>query len=199
MLTSISNSKLIKPLTFLLLAAILHLPFVSSASVSNEYPFPPVKKSETIELRAGTLVSVELLSNISSDMLSPGQTVDFRVKYDVVHKKKRLIEAGSIAKGQITKVKKRKIFGAPGQLEIQLQFIQAVDGQQIPVTGIPMKIVGQNRYLLAYGISVPLFFFTIIGGGAGFFIKGKPAEIPAGTTMNASVASNVEIEVDVLP
>lgn len=186
MIYNISNSVLLKPVVYLLIIGLLHLPFVGQAN-------------NTIELRAGTPISVELMQNLKSTDLSPGQTIDFRVKYDVIVKKTRLISAGSIGKGQITKVDRRKSFGKPGMLEIQVQSIQAVDGQQIPVSGIPLKIKGDSKSGLAWGLTIGLGILTIVGAITGVFIKGKAAEVPAGTTLNASIASHVEIEPGDMP
>jgi uncharacterized membrane protein (UPF0136 family) len=41
-----------------------------------------------------------------------------------------------------------------------------------------------------------LFFLTIVGGAIGFFIKGKNAEMRAGTSSNVSVASDAQVDLD---
>lgn len=197
MLTRILNSLMLKPILAIILVAFVNLPLSATIMPRSLKTLP--NETTSIELRAGTPISVELIQNLNSTDLTAGQTVDFRVKFDVIVKKKRVITAGSIGKGQITKVSKRKMFGKPGVLEIQAQYVQAVDGQLVPLTGMALKVRGDDKSALAWGLSVGLGIFTLVGFGTGLFIKGKKAEMPAGTALNVSVASNIEIELDEKP
>ncbi|MEM9721066.1 MAG: hypothetical protein AAGA10_17515 [Bacteroidota bacterium] len=147
-------------------------------------------------LRAGTQIVVEATQTYDSEALSAGQSVNVRVKYNVIVKKHTLIAAGAMGNATISSISKPKIFGKGGEMEVQIQNVQAVDGQQIPVTGIPMRLKGDNKAGLAWGLSIPLFLLTFIGGAVGFLIKGKPAELRSGMTLNANVASDMEIEAD---
>lgn len=149
-----------------------------------------------VTLRSGTSVVVEALQNYNSKNLSDGQVVNVRVKYNVVVNKQTVIAAGSIGNATVINVQKPGSFGKPGKVELQIQSVQSVDGQQILLSGMNMIAEGQNKRGLAWGLSIGLFIFTIIGGAAGFFIKGKPAEIKSGTTSNASVASDAQIEIE---
>lgn len=148
-----------------------------------------------VTLRAGTPVVVECIQTLNSTNLTEGQTVNVRVKYNVVVNKQTVISAGSQGNATITNVQKAGIFGKAGRMEAQIQSVQAVDGQQILVSGMNMIAEGQNKKGLAWGLSIGLFIFTFIGGAVGFFIKGKPAELRSGTTANTSVASDAQIEV----
>jgi hypothetical protein len=150
----------------------------------------------TVTLRSGTPVVVEAMQTYSSKNLSEGQTVSVRVKFNVVVNKKTVVAAGALGNATITDVQRAGGFGKPGRLELQIQSVQSVDGQQILVSGMNMISEGQNKRGLAWGLSIGLFLLTIIGGAIGFFIKGKPAELKAGTTSNTSVASDAQVEVD---
>lgn len=150
----------------------------------------------TVTLRSGTPVVVEAMQTYSSKNLSEGQTVSVRVKFNVVVNKKTVVAAGALGNATITDVQKAGGFGKPGRLELQIQSVQSVDGQQILVSGMNMISEGQNKRGLAWGLSIGLFLLTLIGGAIGFFIKGKPAELKAGTTSNTSVASDAQIDVD---
>jgi hypothetical protein len=149
-----------------------------------------------VTLRSGTPVVVEAMQGYNAKNLSEGQTVNVRVKYNVVVNKKTVVAAGALGNATITDVQKPGIFGKAGRLELQIQSVQAVDGQQILVSGMNMISEGQNRKALAWGLSIGLFIFTIIGGAIGFFIKGKNAELRAGTTANTSVASDAQVDVE---
>ncbi len=153
----------------------------------------------TLTLRAGTPIVVEASQTYNAKNLTEGQTVNVRVKYNVIVNKQTLVAAGALGTANIANLVKPGVFGKAGKIELQMQSVQAVDGQQILLSGNPMFAEGQNKKGLAWGLSIGLFILTIIGGIAGLFIKGKPAEIKAGTTTNTSVASDAQVEVEGLP
>jgi hypothetical protein len=151
----------------------------------------------TLTLRAGTPIVVEASQTYNAKNLSEGQTVNVRVKYNVIVNKQTLVAAGALGTANISDLVKPGAFGKAGRMELQMQSVQAVDGQQILLSGTPMIAEGQNKKGLAWGLSIGLFLLTIIGGIAGIFIKGKPAEVKAGTTTNTSVASDAQVQVEV--
>jgi hypothetical protein len=151
---------------------------------------------KNITLRAGTPVVVEATQTYSAKNLSEGQTVNVRVKYNVTAEKQTVVAAGALGTATISDISKPGIFGKPGRMELQMQSVNAVDGQQILLSGVPLNAEGQNKKGLAWGLAIPLFLLTLVGGAIGFFIKGKPAEIKAGTTSNVTVASDAQIETE---
>ena len=192
-------------LTCLLLSLVMVLFGSPAYAAAHSGDVPPLVVAEDVliqtasgefTLRAGTQIVVESTQTYTSENLAPGQSINVRVKYNIVVKKQTLIAAGSMGNATISRINKPKIFGKGGEMIVQVQNIQSVDGQQIPVTGIPMILKGDNRAGLAWGLSIPLFLLTVIGGGVGFLIKGKPAELRSGMTLNANVASDMEVEVE---
>lgn len=149
-----------------------------------------------ITLRSGTPLVVEISQNYGGTNISEGQTVNIRVKFAVVIEKQIVIAAGALGSGVITRYQKPRSFGRPGMMEIQIQGVQTVDGQNVLLSGIPLNVEGENRKTLAIGLSVGLGLFTGVGFITGIFIKGKPAEIRGGTTVNANVASDTNVEVE---
>ena len=147
-------------------------------------------------LRAGTPVVAEASQTYTSKNLTVGQSISVRVKFNVVAKKQTLISAGALGSATVSRIRKRGVFGRPGEMELQIQSVQAVDGQQVLLSGIPLTIEGKSNSTLAWILSVVLFFTTFIGGAIGLLIKGKDAEFVAGTQLNASVASDLEIEAE---
>ncbi len=154
-----------------------------------------LEDGSSVTLRAGTSIVVEATQSYNAKNLSEGQTVNVRVKYNVVVNKQTLVGAGALGTATVSDITKPGIFGKAGRMELQMQSVQAVDGQQILLSSVPMMAEGQNKKGLAWGLSIGLFLFTIIGGVVGLFIKGKPAEIKVGTTTNASVASDAQVEI----
>ena len=149
-----------------------------------------------VTLRAGTPVVVETVQTLNAKNLSEGQTVSVRVKYNVVVSKHTVVAAGALGNATVSEVQRPGMFGKAGKVELQIQSIQAVDGQQVLVSGMAMIAEGQNRKALAWSLAIGLFFLTIVGGAIGFFIKGKNAELRAGTSSNVSVASDAQVDLD---
>lgn len=148
-----------------------------------------------IKLKANTPVVVETIQNLSSKNLSVGQNVAVRVKFQVQAEKKTLINPGAPGTAVVTSVKKAKGFGKAGSLELQVTNVQAVDSQQVPISGLPLEIEGDSRVGLAIGIAVAgALLLFLIGGIAGLLIKGSDAEVKAGSSINGSVATEIEVD-----
>jgi hypothetical protein len=142
--------------------------------------------AETIVIKAGTPIHLELIDNINGNKVKQGQTVDFRVVSDVVIDGKKAITAGSIAKGQIVDQKKSSLLGIPGEVSISIKHVIATDGTMIHLSGSSLSDEGADHLV----ISIVCTIFCIFG----FLIKGGKAVIPSGTTLQAYVASNTQLE-----
>ena len=98
-----------------------------------------------ITLRAGTPVSLTLNQTISSDDAQIGNVVEFLVRSNVTVNGQVVIAAGSIAEGMVTQVTKT----CPGcsaecaKLVINVETVQAVDGQRVFLRSIPLTIKGE--------------------------------------------------------
>jgi hypothetical protein len=71
-------------------------------------------------------------------------------------------------------------------VEVNIKSVTAVDGQQVILSGGTYQ-EGEDRQTLAIilGVVVCILFLTM---------KGKDAEIPAGYSVDGTVAQNIEIE-----
>ncbi len=138
-------------------------------------------------LPAGTIVILETTAPVSSKDAQVGQTVGVRVKYDVKIKGKLLIKAGAAGSAQVTAAETGKGMGKQGSLSLRPNVVQAVDGQMVPLTGNGSTATGEGKTGNAVALAVvvsPLFLLK----------KGKDATIPPGTELQATVASEVEVE-----
>ncbi len=147
--------------------------------------FVPLLQGRII-LKAGTSVTLETTSLVSSKLVSPGQTIELRVRNDVRIGNKVVIKAGAPAKAQVVRVQRAKALGKPGYLEIEARSVTAVDGTEVPLSGGRIYVEGEEKQTLSVvlGLFVCLLFLLM---------KGKDAEIPPGYTVSAQVASDVEI------
>lgn len=175
MITKIKNSVATKVISFALALNILGLSIVTA--------------NDKVILNAGTAIILETTTYLRSDLLTPGQSIDFKVKYDVNAGDKVVIPAGTIAKGQITRSQFAKGLGKPGYIEVQINSVSAIDGSTVPLTGGNLYQEGEEKQTEAIilGVLVCILFLTM---------KGKNAEIPAGTQINAVAAGTVYIEVE---
>ena len=175
MITKIQNSFFAKPVAVLLAFSFLFMSFT-------------MKGDGSVVLNAGTNVSLETVSMIQSDMVSVGQTIDFRVKYDVKVDNKTVIAAGSIAKGQVMRAQKAKGLGKEGFVEIQIKSVTAVDGQEVFLTGGNVYQEGEDKQTLSIllGVFVCILFLTM---------KGKNAQVPPSYQISSSVATTMTISI----
>lgn len=175
MIQRIQNSVFIKPVVFILVIATLNLSF----SIPDE----------KVVLKAGTPVELELVDMIDTKTIAPGQTIDFRVKYDIKVDDKVVIAAGSIAKGQVIRSKKAKAIGSPGEVQIEIKTVSAVDGTRISLSGGNIYRVGEDQQTLSLVLGIFLCILCLL-------IKGKEVQIMPGTSFDVTVATSTEIEVD---
>jgi len=140
-----------------------------------------------VVLKAGTNIPLETISQISSQTMGVGQTIDFRVTRDVMSEGKVAISAGSIAKGQVVRSQAPKGLGKQGFLEVKINSVTAVDGQEVFLSGGQLSEEGDDKATLAIvlGIFICILFL---------FMKGKDAIVPAGFGFNAAVASTMNID-----
>jgi hypothetical protein len=85
-------------------------------------------------LPAGTLVLLETTEKIASDQVTVGKTLLFRVRMNVVVDGKIVIAGGALAIGRVKSIS-RATFNHPEEITLEVQYAQAVDGQQIALNG----------------------------------------------------------------
>jgi hypothetical protein len=175
MIAKIQNSVLVKHVALLLAASILSMSFKMGSNGE-------------VVLNAGTNIPLETVSTIQSDLVTVGQTIDFRVKYDVKVDGKTVVAAGSMAKGQVMRAQKAKGLGKEGFFEIQIKSVTAIDGQEVFLTGGNVYQEGDDKQSLAIflGVFVCILFLTM---------KGKNAQVPSGYQVNSSVATSMTIKI----
>ena len=162
-----SKSFVVKPIVAIMILAFMNLSFTLA---DNE-----------VVLKAGTLIPLEVLSEINTKNITTGQTREISVDRNVV------IPFGAIAKGQVTRFEKRKGLGKGASMQIQIKSVTAKDGTEIMLTGGSMSEEGNDKLALSIVLAIfvcPLFLL----------LKGKQAVIPAGTSISATVATDTYIK-----
>lgn len=147
-----------------------------------------VQAAGEIIIPAGTRIELETVQSISSELIQPGEPVDFKVRADVAINGVVVVKAGTLAKGVVITSDHAKGIGKEGNVEIQVKNVQAVDGSFLPLSSNSIARKGENNAVLSIvlGVLVCLLFLLI---------KGKNGVIPAGTSVDAIVASNSKVVV----
>lgn len=142
-------------------------------------------QTQKVKVQMGTLMDLVFDPAVSGDTSALGQTVTLRVVNAVVVEGKTVIAAGAPAVGEVQSAKKRGMIGSAGSLVVAAKNTTAVDGTFVPLTGTK-AIDGKSKVTSAVVV-------TILCCVLGLLMKGGKAEIPAGTSMRASVAAPVEV------
>ena len=141
------------------------------------------------EIQEGVNVPLYLARTISSKSISVGSVIELRVKDAIVDKNNYvLIKANQIVYATINEARRAKGLGKKGELNIMIQHIKAIDGTKIPAY-LNLGSDGKDRSGAAWGVGLFLFWPAL-------FMKGKEAELKAGTIINAQISENREILVD---
>jgi len=148
-------------------------------------------KNEKIALPANTPISLKVENSISTKTAKVGDIITLRVAYNVMGEGQVIIPAGSIAKAQITYLKKPKIFGKAGEIKMSVESVIMPNGNNIKVSANELNNQGDSKAAVAwvcFGVSLiilwPLIFVP-------FLIKGKDAEINANTSVEAFTTSDI--------
>jgi hypothetical protein len=140
-------------------------------------------------------ISVEFSSAeyYSSRDLLPDAQIEIRATSDVVYNNRVIIKAGARGKGVVTSVMKARGLGKKGLIEIKPLSITAVDGQIIPVDGVPYRATGDDKKTLVYALACGGCFF--VGPFSLFFllIKGENALISPVLTLKGNTANDITI------
>ncbi|MCB0534841.1 MAG: hypothetical protein KDD14_21730 [Saprospiraceae bacterium] len=121
-----------------------------------------------VTLPAGTLVLLETAESFPSDQLTIGKNLQFKVRMDVMAENWIAIPTGAIALGRV-KALNTATFNSPAEVTIELQYVQAVDGQMIALNGNEQTIKGTY--------------------------PGEGTAVEAGATITAQVMNTIEIKV----
>ena len=160
-------------------ALFVAMTFITSATFANTNIATPMTGGETCEelitLRAGTIVSLQSNEEISSDEVYVGNAIDFFVRSNVVVNGKVVITSGSIAEGQVKKVKS-SCGGNCAEITITVESVQTVDGQRIYLRSIPHKVRAR-----------------CCDDCGEFKVGGTPVDLQIGTNISARILNDVNI------
>ena len=139
------------------------------------------------KIEEGTIILLKSLSIISSNTSMDGESIDFYCAENVVVDNKVIIKKNSKVTGKVESSEKSRSLGKEGSLKIIFNYITAIDGQNIPISGVYNYVRGDNKSGNAVGLSFvfsPLFLF----------LKGKEAVIPIGSLIEVYTTKEIDIQ-----
>jgi hypothetical protein len=144
----------------------------------------PATPTSNAVLPAGTSVRLRLLSELHSQRNRTGETFDLEVAEDVLHNGVVVIPRGSIARGEVTRSRRRGMWGRSGRMETRLLSVRA-NGVNIPITGT----VAERGETGTAGVVASIVVLPV----AGFFVTGTSAVLPAGTGFSGRTESDIPL------
>jgi hypothetical protein len=163
-----------KPISVFLLFCTLS--FTSKANGAGEVTIP-----------GGTVVPIQSTEKINSQEHHAGDKITFKVSTDVMVNGQTVIKGGSMVEGTIRSIEKAKGVGRPGSMQLDLNYVKAIDGSNVSLSSCNISKEGKNRRGLALGLGLGLGLTMGLVLLACLAIKGKPAVIDAGYSINCNV------------
>lgn len=130
-------------------------------------------------LLSGTPVRLELQHHITSAYTPPGTTIWFRVAEDVMAGNAVAIAMGTPVTGRMLRTEDRALLGTSGSMDFRIDFVAAVDGQQIRVIASESR-EGRDRGNALAG-------WTIFWGLPGLLTRGVHGWLERGAQVEALV------------
>ena len=130
-------------------------------------------------LPEGTVVSVQLMEDISSSSANAGDIIVFQTSAPVLVGNDTLVRKGTKATGRVTEASPRKGMGKAGKLNFSIDYLNLPTGKNVKLTG-EQRVDGQTKVGTAVAEAVlltPLFLLK----------KGKDIRFDAGQTFKAFV------------
>ena len=92
----------------------------------------PFATAQMRELKEGEPVYLEIVNNPQIAEVEVGNTIDFKTTSNVIVDGREVLRAGTPARGRVKRIE-RPGYNTTGQLQVEVEHIRAVDGQQVLV------------------------------------------------------------------
>ncbi|MDQ3074620.1 MAG: hypothetical protein M3Q88_03270 [Pseudomonadota bacterium] len=175
----------------LIACGLLLAPAASFAQVNTTTALAPVPLSvsstSTPTLRTGTRVQLRLLEELTTGgkQLRVGQIFRMETAAPLLVNGVTVVPAGTPAVGEITEARNKGMWGKSGRLAARMVSM-TVNGRQIRLSGT-FDDKGSSGGVGAVAVSALVFL------PAGFFMTGKSAKMPIGTSLTGFVDEDVPL------
>ena len=189
-------------LAFCLISATLVFPQEKSSEkdkkstpVQTAAPVSPAPSRPPLEfgLSEDTPVRLKLTRTMSSKDAKADEKVDFEVLEDIKVRDVVVVQHGAMAIGTVTEAQPKRRMGRAGKLNINIDYVQLVDGEKVPLRAVKGGSGGNHTAAMTGAIVASgLLFFP----AAPFFLfmHGKDITIPKGTEVSAYIAADTPLD-----
>lgn len=184
---------------FYVIAAILFIGRSCYAQApTSQVQVPAITNTNSsMKLEDSTPVILRTKQDLSSAKAKVGDRVPFRVVKDVRVADLIVIPRGADAWGLITAVQPKRRKGRPGNLDIAIQSVQLLTGENAPLRA-EQHSAGERRdvgtmsdmpgaAVATFGVGIPMVFLSMLE-------KGKDAYLPVGTKLTAYLNGDVALD-----
>jgi|ERR1700674_261816 hypothetical protein len=169
----------------------------AQAPTSEVQVSPTSITNSSMKLEDSTPVILRTKQDLSSATVKVGDRISFRVVKDVRVADLIVIPRGADAWGLVTAVQPKKRRGRPGKLDIAVQSVQLLTGENVPLRA-EQHSEGKSREvgtvadipraaIETFGVGIPIVLFSMLE-------KGKDAYWPAGTKFTAYLNGDVALD-----
>ena len=140
-------------------------------------------------LESGTRIILINKANLSGELMTVGMSFELYVRDDFVDANGYILfKQNTMVTATVTKAEKKKALGKAGEFGFAVESVKATDGQQIGVS-YNFNTAGESKSAAAIGVGAVLFAPALL-------MKGKEAEIIAGTQFPVIIRSTTKIKIN---
>ena len=155
---------------------------------------PPAPRAPlAFGLSADTPVRLKLTRTMSSKDAKADEKVDFEVLEDIKAGDVVVVQHGAMAIATVTEAHPKRTMGRAGKLNINIDYVQLVDGEKVSLTAVKGGSGGTHTAAMTGAIvATSILFFP----AAPFFLfmHGKDITLPKGTEVTAYIAADTPLD-----
>jgi LssY C-terminus len=134
----------------------------------------------------GTLVKLRLAQSVSSAHARVGDRLDFVVVHDVSVAGFTLIPAGTVARGSITEVRRKRLLGIGGNIALKLDSVELANGDQVGLAG-SKEVKGGSRTKLMLAAMIVTSLVFLPATPVFLLIRGHDSTVVKSTEITAQI------------
>lgn len=148
-----------------------------------------------VTIPKGTLVRIELLTELNSEKSKPNDVVRYRVVDNVSVDGRIAIPAGAEGAGHVVTVTSAGRLGQDGLVRVDFGTVSAMDSSAVRIN-LDERATERNQSLeLAAGASLAgIVLLGPIGLAAGYFVQGRQHVVPQGSVFFVEVAQDTNVQ-----
>jgi len=165
----------------------------ATQTLAPEASSAPPRAPLAFGLSEDTPVKLKLTRTMSSKDAKADEKVDFEVLEDIKVRDVVVVKQGAMAIATVTEAHPKRRMGRAGKLNINIDYVQLVDGEKVPLRAVKGGSGGNHTGAMTGAIvASSILFFP----AAPFFLfmHGKDITIPKGTEITAYVAADTVLD-----